>query len=342
MTSSELYNKLKRIHFGEPRETEELKKFCEQKIDLVNRILELKKEKNAIVVAHTYVPPEIIYSVADYVGDSYELSRYARDSKAELIVYAAVRFMGETAKILSPEKHVIVPADDGGCTLADSITGKQVMELREEYPEYDFACYINTTADVKAACDIVVTSSNVYDIMEHYPSDKIYFVPDKLMGANILEEMERRGVKKDIRLWDGTCYVHEEFDFDQAFTYKKAFPDIQILAHPECKPNVIENSDYTGSTSQIYDFIKKEKKGRFIIFSECGLASRLEVEQSEDLVIQGPCMACKYMKSNNLENIYKALTSPEDLDYIRIDEEIRLKAQKSLDRMFELVDKIKG
>jgi len=342
MTSNELYSKLKRIHFGEPRDPEELKEFCNQKIDLVNRIEELKKEKNAIVVAHTYVPPEIIYGVADYVGDSYELSRYARDSKAELIIYAAVRFMGETAKILSPEKEVIVPAEDGGCTLADSITGEQVLQLRKEHPDFDFACYINTTADVKAACDIVVTSSNVYDIMEHYPSDKIYFVPDKLMGANILEEMERRGVKKDIRLWDGTCYVHEEFDFDQALTYKKAFPDIQILAHPECKPNVIENSDYTGSTSQIYDFIKKEKKGRFIIFSECGLASRLEVEQSEDLVIQGPCMACKYMKSNNLENVYKALTQPEEKDYIQIDEDIRIKAQKSLDRMFELVDKIKG
>jgi quinolinate synthase len=189
-----------------------------------------------------------------------------------LIIFAAVRFMGETAKILSPNKDVIVPAEDGGCTLADSITGEDVLKLRQQYPDYHFACYINTTADVKAACDVVVTSSNVYDIMEHYPSDKIYFVPDKLMGANILEEMERRGVKKQIRLWDGTCYVHEEFDFDQAFTLKKAFPDLEILSHPECKPNVIDNSDYSGSTSQIYDYIKNKGKVRYIIFSECALS----------------------------------------------------------------------
>jgi len=342
MTSDELYNKLKKIHFGDPDQWGNLKEYCDSKIDLINSINELKERKNAIVVAHTYVPSDIIYGVADYVGDSYELSRYARDSKADFIVYSAVRFMGETAKILSPDKKVIVPADDPGCTLADSITGEDVLKLRQQYPDFTFACYINTTADVKAACDIVVTSSNVYNIMEHYPSDKIYFVPDKLMGANIIEEMERRGVKKEIRLWDGTCYVHEEFDFDQAFTLKKAFPDIQILAHPECKPNVIENSDYTGSTSQIYDFIKKEKKGRYIIFSECGLASRLEVEQSEDLVIQGPCHACKYMKSNSLENIYKALTEPDESDFIEIEEDIRVKAQRSLNEMFRLVDEIKG
>ncbi|MDA3852058.1 MAG: quinolinate synthase NadA [Spirochaetaceae bacterium] len=341
MKANELYEKLKKIHFEHRDDWQDLQMYCESKIELINRINSLKKEKNAIVVAHTYVPPEILYGVADYVGDSYELSRYARDSKAQLIIYAAVRFMGETAKILSPNKDVIVPAEDGGCTLADSITGEDVLKLRQQYPDYHFACYINTTADVKAACDVVVTSSNVYDIMEHYPSDKIYFVPDKLMGANILEEMERRGVKKQIRLWDGTCYVHEEFDFDQAFTLKKAFPDLEILSHPECKPNVIDNSDYSGSTSQIYDYIKNKGKGRYIIFSECGLASRLEVEQSDDLIIQGPCHACKYMKSNSLEAILKALENPKEEDYIQVDDETIKKASRSLNRMFELVDQIK-
>lgn len=340
MTAENLFDKLKHIHFEERTDWENLRRFCDEKIDVINRINGLKEEKKAIVVAHTYVPPEILYGVADYVGDSYELSRFARDSKAERIVYAAVNFMGETAKILSPEKEVIVPADDGGCSLADSITGEDVLKLRREFPEYAFACYINTTADVKAACDIVVTSSNVYDIMEHYPSDKIYFVPDRLMGANIIEELERRGVNKEIRLWDGSCYVHEEFDFDQAFTLKKAFPETQILAHPECKPNVIDNSDYTGSTSQIYDFIRDKGPGRYIIFSECGLASRLEVELSSDLVIQGPCHSCKYMKSNTLEGILRSLENPEEHKIVQVNPDILDKARLSLNRMFELVESI--
>lgn len=342
MTANDLYEKLKRIHFEKRDDWQDLLAYCESKMDTIAEIEELKKEQNAIVVAHTYVPPEILYSVADYTGDSYELSRYARDSKAQKIIYSAVRFMGETAKILSPQKDVIVPATDPACSLADSITGEQVKELRQKHPDFHFACYINTTADVKAQCDVVVTSSNVYDIIEHYPSDKIYFLPDKLMGANLMEEMERRGVKKEILLWDGSCYVHEEFDFQQAFQLKKVYPDLEILSHPECTPNVVDNSDYSGSTSQIYDFIKNKGKGRFVIFSECGLASRLEVEQSEDVIIQGPCQACKYMKTNSLEEILRCLKNPKDEDYIRIDEEVRIKAQASLNRMFELVDQIKA
>lgn len=340
MKASELYEKLEKIHLEHREDMSDLLAFCEDKIDIINEINRIKKEKNAIIVAHTYVPAEIIYGVADFVGDSYELSKYARESKAETIIFSAVDFMGDTAKILSPEKTVIVPAEDGGCSLADSITGKQVDELKKEFPDYTFACYINTTADVKASCDIVVTSSNVYDIIENLESNKIYFLPDRLMGLNIIEEMKRRGVNKDIKLWDGSCYVHEEFDFSQASSLKKAIPDLEILAHPECEPGVINNSDYAGSTSQIYDYIKNKGKGNFVIFSECGLATRLEVEQSEDLCIQGPCQACKYMKTNTLELILKSLKG-EGVKPIQIEESTRIKAVAALENMFKVVERLK-
>ena len=207
ITANALYDKLKNIRVDNPLCTYTLEK-CERLIPLVNEILELKKEKNALILAHSYVHPDILYTVADHVGDSYGLSLKAKEATEDLIVFPSVRFMAETAKILNPNKTVIDPNPNGGCSLADSITGGDVRRLRKAFPDYTFVCYINTTAEVKAECDICVTSSNVYSIIENLPNDKIYFLPDKLMGQNVQNAL---GNTKTIELYDGSCYVHEEF-----------------------------------------------------------------------------------------------------------------------------------
>jgi quinolinate synthase len=180
---------------------------CEELSPLINQIQTLKKEKNAIILAHSYVSPEILCGVADFVGDSYELSKKAKESSADTIVFTAVRFMAETAKLLSPDKTVLIPGRDSGCSLADSISGEDVRRLRLEYPNYTFVCYINTTAEVKAECDICVTSSNVYKIIESLPNPNIYFLPDKLMAKNVINFLQAKGVEKNILYWSGTCYV---------------------------------------------------------------------------------------------------------------------------------------
>src|SRR3989338_11564014 len=216
MSAEQLHEKLKNVKVGGNVCHYSLKK-CEELAPVVNEINALKAKKNAIVLAHSYVSPEITYGVADFVGDSYEIRKNALKSDAQTIVFAAVRFMRETAKILNPEKEVLIPGLLDGCTLAESITTFDVRLLRKQFPGHTFVCYINTTADVKAECDVCVTSANVYTVVENIPNDKIYFLPDKLMGQNLIIEMKRRGIPKDIRYFTGTCYVHEEYGEEQIF-----------------------------------------------------------------------------------------------------------------------------
>jgi quinolinate synthase len=337
MTGAELYDKLKdvRISGGACTYTPEK---VEAMMPLVNAINALKKERNAVILAHSYVSPEIVYGVSDFTGDSYALAKDATTAAAGTIVFAAVRFMGETAKILNPEKRVLIPGRDSGCTLADAITGADMRRLRAEFPDFTFVCYINTTADVKAECDVCVTSSNVYDIVEAIPSDKIYFVPDKLMGANVIDEMARRGVNKDIRVYDGTCYVHEEYDPEMIRFLRLKFPGVKVLSHPECSPGVAKASDYVGSTAQMLDYVAKSKNDSFAMLTECGLSSRLQVEFPEKRIV-GSCTMCKYMKSNTLEGILRVLMKPTPADEVTLDEDVRLRAQHCIDAMFEYVER---
>ncbi|MBF0484916.1 MAG: quinolinate synthase NadA [Candidatus Omnitrophica bacterium] len=336
LTAPELYDKLKNIKVGGSVCQYSLKK-CEEYIPLVNEILRLKKEKNAVILVHSYVTPEIVYSVADYVGDSYKLSRDAMKSKARVIVFVAVRFMGETAKILNPDKEVIVPAKDPGCTLADSITAQDVQNLRKQYPDHTFMCYVNTSVEVKAECDVCVTSANVYQIVEKYPSDKIYFLPDKFMGQNLVNEMKKRGIKKDIKFWNGVCYVHEEYTAEQIFKVRSEYPDVKIVAHPECNAEVVRNSDFVGGTEQLLDYMRKTRARKFLMLTECGLSSRLQSE-FPDKELVGSCSLCKYMKSNALEEILEALKSPKPSQVVKIDEPVRLRALKSLEAMFQYAE----
>ncbi|MDA3956369.1 quinolinate synthase NadA [Oceanispirochaeta sp.] len=336
MTVDSLYEKFNLIQFGEMPE-DHLRSVCEHYFPIINEIEELKKQTNTIVLAHSYVKSNIIYAVADYVGDSYELSKNARDADEKRIIFAAVRFMGETAKILSPDKEVLIPGTDPACSLADSITAEDVRKLKKENPGYAFLCYINTNADVKAECDACVTSSNVYNIVEKYPSDKIYFVPDKLMGQNVIDEMEKRGVKKDIKVWNGTCYVHEEYDASLVDALREKYKDLSVLVHPECGPSVLEKADFVGSTSQLYNFVKHQKDGHFLMLTECGLISRIEAELPGRKFV-GSCSLCKYMKSNTLEGILRVLKNPTPSDYVQIDIGVQDRALKCINRMFEIAE----
>ena len=270
ITAEQLYQTLKNIKVGGTVCKYSLKK-CEELVPLINEINELKEQQNAVILVHSYVSPEIIYGVGDFVGDSYKLSKDAVSTKADKIIFAAVRFMGETAKILNPEKEVLIPGLLDGCTLADSITADQVLDLRKEFPKHTFVCYINTTAEVKAECDVCVTSANVYDIVERLPNDKIYFLPDKLMGLNLVKEMEARGVKKDIQFFNGTCYVHEEYDPEQIFKIRVEYPDVKVVSHPECTPEVVRSSDFIGSTSQMLEYMRTTDATEFLMLTECGL-----------------------------------------------------------------------
>jgi quinolinate synthase len=337
MTGADLFDKLKDVRISGGACSYTLEK-CEAMAPLVNAINALKKERNAVILAHSYVSPEIVYGVADFTGDSYQLAKDATRTQADTIVFAAVRFMGETAKILNPSKRVLIPGTDTGCTLADAVTGDDVRRLRREFPEHTFVCYINTTADVKAECDVCVTSSNVYHIVETIPNDKIYFLPDKLMGENLRDEMFRRGVHKDIQVYEGTCYVHEEYDPEMVRFLRLKFPGVKVLSHPECNPGIIKVSDYVGSTSQMLDYVEKSKDSRFAMLTECGLSSRLQVEFPDKQIV-GSCTLCKYMKSNSLEGILRVLIKPRPEDEVMLDEDVRLRAQRCIDAMFEYVER---
>ncbi len=336
-TAQELYGKLKSVKLGASPCPYDLKK-CQEMMPIINEINRLKQEKNAVILAHSYLVPEIIYGVADFTGDSYGLSKDATKTDADIIIFAAVRFMAETAKILNPNKQVLIPATDDGCSLADSITAQDVKALRQKYPKHTFICYINTTADVKAECDLSVTSSNVYDIIEKIDSDKICFVPDKFMGQNIQEEMQRRGINKEIILWDGTCYVHEEYTSKQVDEVKSKYPNVKVLAHPECTSSVLHCADYVGSTTGLLDYIKSNNDENYLLLTECGLSSRIQVEFPEKKLV-GSCSLCKYMKSNTLWDILQILKNPKEKDFIQIDPTIQQGALKNIEQMFYWAEK---
>jgi quinolinate synthase len=335
-TPESLYDLLKNVKMGGTTCHYSLKK-CAELVPLINEINELKEQKQAVILVHSYVSPEILYGVGDYSGDSYALSKNAMETDAKIIVFAAVRFMGDTAKILNPEKEVLIPGLLDGCTLADSINASQVRELRKQYHGYTFVCYINTSAEVKAECDVCVTSANIYDIVQKIPNEKIYFLPDRLMGQNLADEMKKRGIKKDIKFSNGTCYVHEEYGKEEIFKIRTEHPDAKIVSHPECNAEVVRESDFVGSTSQILNYMIKEPSKEFLMLTECGLSSRLQVEFPDKKLV-GSCTLCRYMKSNTLQDILRVLKNPTQRDRVIIPEETRLRALKCIQAMFKYVE----
>ncbi len=308
---------------------------CRGFAPLTLEINRLKKEKDAVILTHSYVEPEIVYGVGDFKGDSYFLSLMARESKAKVIVFAGVVFMAETAKILSPDATVIVPDRGSGCSLADSLTGDQLRKLKAAYPDAAVVCYINSTADVKAESDVCVTSGNVYDIIAALPQPRILFVPDRLMGENVRTELKRRGVAKEIITSDGTCIVHDVFDAAAVAAARARFPGLKVVAHPECTPAVAAAADFVGSTGAMMKYVKTTSAPYYLMLTECGLVGRLQVETPEKHFIGG-CRLCPYMKLNSLEKVRDALAAPRPDQIVTLDEGIRRRAARCIDRMFEL------
>jgi quinolinate synthase len=333
MQAVELYNKLRSVQNGTVLCQYSMEN-CEKLADLINEINELKKEKNVAILAHSYVAPEITFGVADYSGDSYQLSKNAMETNAQTIIFAAVEFMGETAKILNPDKKVLIPGANPGCSLADSITGEQVKKLREQYKNHTFICYINTTAEVKAACDVCVTSSNVVKIASSIPNDKIVFLPDKLMGENLKNELDKAGIKKELVLHTGTCYVHEQYDSDLVKYFRMQNERLRIVSHPECHPSVAMLSDFVGSTGQMLDYIRLlPEEHPILLLTECGLNARLQSELPNRRFI-GSCNLCKYMKSNSLENILQILKEPNKAKEIKLKTTVLSAAKRCIENMF--------
>ena len=308
---------------------------CREIAPLTLEINRLKKEKNAVILTHSYVEPEIIYGVGDFKGDSYHLSLMAKQAKAQIIVFVGVVFMAETAKILSPEATVVVPDRGSGCSLADSIDGDGVRKLKALYPDATVVCYINSTADVKAESDVCVTSGNVYAIVQKLPSRRILFVPDRLMAENVRTEMKARGVDKEIISSDGTCMVHDQFTPAQIAEARAQFPGLKVVAHPECTEEVAALADYVGSTGGMMKYVKTTPAPYFLMLTECGLVGRLEVESPEKTFIGG-CRLCPYMKLNSLEKVRDALLAPRPDQIVTLDEGLRLRAARCIERMFEL------
>ena len=310
---------------------------CQALAPLTLEIQYLKEKRGAVLLAHSYVEPEIIYGVSDFTGDSYKLSRDAQEANADTIIFSGVVFMAETAKILNPGADVIVPDRNSGCSLADSLTGHQLRELKAQHPEAATVCYINCNADIKAECDVCVTSTNVYDIVGKLPQKEVLFVPDRLMAENIRVEMRKRGVDKKILSSDGTCMVHDQFQADIIDDARRQYPGLRVVSHPECLSEVTERSDFVGSTSAMMRYVRETNAPYFMMLTECGLVSRLEVENPEKNFI-GSCKLCPYMKLNSLEKIRDALQQPSPKQFIHLDEEIRLRADHCIQRMFEMTE----
>lgn len=335
MQAAELFEKLKEVSTGVCSYTLER---CEEMMPVINDIRRLKREKNAIVLAHTYVKPEIIAGVADEVGDSYYLSDAARKSDADSIIFIAVKFMAETAKILNPHKKVYQPNSNGGCTLADSITGEEVSKLKQKYPDHTFICYINTTAEVKAQCDVCVTSSNVYKIVENIDSDKIFFLPDRWMAQNVIQYLKQRGVEKEILYSQGACYVHETYDPEMLDYLRLKYDDVSIAVHPECTPDVIAKADFVGSTGGIYQHVQNTSHKAYVLVTECGLSSRLQTEIPGKKIV-GSCTFCRYMQANELSTVHQVLAGKGEEYLIELDEKVATSARRCIERMFLEVEK---
>ena len=308
---------------------------CLEIAPLTLEINRLKQEKDAVLLAHSYVEPEIVYGVADYRGDSYFLSRKAREVQATTIVFAGVVFMAETAKILSPEATVLIPDRKSGCSLADAMTGDQLRQLKVLYPDATVVCYINSTADVKAESDVCVTSGNAVHIIERLPAKRILFVPDRLMGQNLRDELRRRGSDKELITADGTCMVHDQFTAADIADARARYPDLKVVAHPECTPEVAAVSDFVGSTGAMIKFVKNSSAPYYLMLTECGLVSRVQVESPEKQFIGG-CRLCPHMKLNSLEKVRDALKAPSPDQVVTIDEDVRRRAERCIQRMFEL------
>lgn len=299
--------------------------FLAPKIKAIN---DLKREKNAVILAHNYQTPEIFHCVADYVGDSLQLAQQAARTDAEVIVQAGVHFMAETSKLLSPEKTVLMPDLEAGCSLAESIAANDVRLLKQKYPGVPVVTYVNTSAEVKAECDICCTSSNAVEVVESLGVGKVILIPDEYLARNVAARTD-----VEIIAWKGACEVHERFTPEEIRQYKENDPDVVVLAHPECTPEVLAECDYAGSTAAMISYVKEKKPARVVMVTECSMSDNVAAETPEVEFVR-PCNICPHMKRISLENI---LYSLEHMTHqVVIPETVAARARRSVQAMVEL------
>ena len=291
----------------------------------IEKINKLKKEKNAVILAHNYQTPEIYHGVADIAADSLALALEAAKTKADIIILCGVHFMAETAKLMNPKKKVLIPDMDAGCSLASSITGEDVRMLKEKYPGVPVVSYVNTSAEVKAESDVCCTSANAVKVVESLGVDKVIFLPDHYL-ANYVQ----KNTKVKIISWQGTCIVHEKFTGNEINEIRKQNPGIKIIAHPECPPDVINASDFAGSTSSMVNYVKEKQPKKVLLVTECSMSDNIQIENPKVDFVK-PCNLCPFMKKITLKKIYDCLE--KEINEIKIGNNIATRARKSVTRM---------
>jgi len=321
----------------------------EYKAELAAEINQLKQEKNAVILGHNYMEPALFHSIPDYTGDSLYLSRMAAETDQDIIIFCGVEFMAETAKILNPNKMVLLPAEKAGCSLAESITAEDVRQLKAQFPGVPVVTYINTYADVKAETDICCTSGNAKAVVESLKTDTIIFLPDEYLAGNVAKETGKHIIfptknpselsydtNLDYQLvgWHGRCEVHDKFTVQDINNIRQQFPDVAILAHPECSPAVVKASDYAGSTSAMINFVEETDLPRYLLLTECAMGDNIAAANPQKEMLRLCAVRCPHMNQITLEQTRDALLY--DQYQITIPEEIRVKALKSVERMLAI------
>ncbi len=319
------------------------------KAELAAQIQTLKEEKNAVVLGHNYMEPALFHSISDFTGDSLELCRKAAGTNKDIIVFCGVKFMAETAKILNPDKTVLIPSIKAGCSLAESITAEDVRELRRKFPGVPVVSYINTYADVKAESDICCTSGNASKVVESFDADRVIFLPDEFLARNTAAETGKtiiiptktpgaitvdENVKYEMIGWPGRCEVHEQFNVDEIRTIRRQFPDVVVLAHPECSPEVTEEADFAGSTAAMIRYVEQVDAPRYLLLTECSMGDNIAASRPDKELLRLCSIRCPHMAEITLEDTLESL---QNMKYVvELNEEIRRKALKPVERMLAI------
>ena len=344
MTAQELYRSLK-SKLGDVVPDFELR----DKAEVACEVERLKDERDAVILAHNYMEPALFHSVPDFTGDSLDLSRKAAATDKDVIVFCGVRFMAETAKILSPSKTVLLPAEKAGCSLAASITAEDIRALKERFPGVPVVAYVNTYADVKAEVDVCCTSSNATAVVDSLKTDTVIFVPDEYLARNVARESGKHiifpsltgpsnGSENDIDYqmigWNGRCEVHEKFEVEDIDNVRKQFPDVLILAHPECSPEVVERADFSGGTNAMIRYVEQSDAPRYLLLTECAMGDNIAAANRDKEMLRFCSVRCPHMNEITLEDTRESLRQMRFR--IEVPEQIRARAERSIRRMIEI------
>ena len=343
MSAEEMYQQLKaKLHDVVPDVELRIK------ASLADEINRLKKERHAVILGHNYMEPALFHSIPDYTGDSLELSRIAAKTDKDIIVFCGVKFMAETAKILNPTKTVLIPSLKAGCSLAASITAEDVRQLRKQFPGVPVVTYVNTYADVKAESDICCTSSNAKAVVESLKTDTVIFLPDEYLARNVAQEtgkhiifpskqpMPANETQLDYQMigWHGRCEVHEKFTVQDIRAVREQFPDVMILTHPECSPEVVAASDYSGSTTAMIKYVEKTNAPRYLLLTECSMGDNIMAAHPEKEMLRLCMVRCPHMNQITLEDTRDALKYTQYV--VDVPEDVRLRAYQAVERMIQI------